>query len=71
MEPCRFNGYQALTSNVCGDEKYFQLQALVGVPHALLGGVLVWVWTPKSNRGGYWAVGLFVYLCLFYFVFVR
>ena len=47
------------------------LQVLVGVPHALLGGILVWVWTPKSNRGWYWAVGLFVYLCLFYMVFVR
>jgi hypothetical protein len=27
--------------------------------------------TPESNKGWYWAVGLFAYLCLFYLVFVR
>ncbi len=47
------------------------LQLLVGVPHALLAGILVWVWTPLPGRGFYLAVGLFVYLCLFYLVFVR
>jgi hypothetical protein len=47
------------------------VQVLVGVPHAFLGGVLVWAWTPKSKRGWYLAVGLFLYLCLFYVVFVR
>lgn len=47
------------------------VQVLVGIPHAILGGVLVWVWTPKSNKGWYWAVGLFAYLCLFYLVLVR
>jgi hypothetical protein len=30
-----------------------------------------WVWTPTSNRGWYWAVGLFAYVCFFYLVFVR
>ncbi len=47
------------------------VQVLVGAPHAILAGVLVWVWTPKSNKGWYWAVGLFAYLCLFYLIFVR
>jgi hypothetical protein len=31
------------------DDWPFWLQLLVGVPHALLGGILVWVWTPKGN----------------------
>jgi hypothetical protein len=47
------------------------LQVLVGVPHALLAGILIWVWSPTNNRGWYWSVGAFVYLCLFYFIFVR
>ena len=47
------------------------LQVLVGVPHALLAMILVWVWTPTRKQGLYWAVGLFAYLCLFYLVFVR
>jgi CHASE2 domain-containing sensor protein len=47
------------------------LQLLVGVPHAILGGVLAWVWTPTRRKGWYWAVGLFLYLSLFYAVFVR
>jgi CHASE2 domain-containing sensor protein len=46
------------------------LQLLVGVPHALLAGILAWVWRPLRGRGFYWAVGAFAYLCLFYVIFV-
>jgi len=47
------------------------VQALVGIPHALLAGILAWVWRPLRGRSLYWAAGLFVYLCLFYLVFVH
>jgi hypothetical protein len=47
------------------------VQLLVGVPHALLAGILAWVWRPLHGRAFYLAVGAFVYLCLFYLVFVR
>lgn len=53
------------------DDWPFWLQVLVGVPHALLAGVLAFVWRPLRGKGFYWAVGLFVYVCLFYLVFVR
>jgi hypothetical protein len=47
------------------------LQVLVGVPHALLAGVLVFVWRPLRGKSFYWAVGLFAYLCVFYLIFVH
>lgn len=47
------------------------LQVLVGVPHALLAGVLAFVWRPLRGKSLYWAVGLFAYLCVFYLIFVR
>ena len=47
------------------------MRVLVGVPHVLLAGILAWVWRPLRGRAFYWAVGLFVYLCVFYLVFVR
>jgi hypothetical protein len=46
------------------------LQVSVGVPHAILAGLLAWVWTPTGKRGLYWALGLCAYLFLFYLVFV-
>jgi hypothetical protein len=47
------------------------LQLVVGVPHALLACVLAFVWRPLHGKAFYWAVGLFVYLCVFYLLFVR
>jgi CHASE2 domain-containing sensor protein len=35
------------------------VQLLVGVPHALLAGILAWVWRPLQGRSLYWAVGTF------------
>jgi hypothetical protein len=39
------------------------LQLVVGVPHALLAGLLLWAWTPLRKRGFYWAAGGFACAC--------
>jgi len=47
------------------------LQLLVGLPHAALLVVTVWLWWPKSRKAWLRFVAVLAYLWLFYFVFVR
>jgi len=47
------------------------VQIVVAVPHALLAGLVLWGWWPKTRRGYWWFTGAVIYLFVFYFVFVR
>src|SRR5713226_5649104 len=51
------------------DERPMWLQFLVLGPHAILAGVLLWVWWPKSDKAKVWDFGRLSSSVLGYVVF--